>query len=55
VTGFDYDFNAIQDETNELFIAYKDMFETSLAQDQGIRSLISAFTSVLDVLFVRIF
>lgn len=34
-------------------MAYKDMFETAISQDQGIRSLVNLYTSIPDMLFVR--
>lgn len=34
-TGFDYHFNAIHDGSNELFMAYKDMFEIAISQQKG--------------------
>ena len=33
--GFDYQFNAIRDESNELFTAYKEMFEIAVSQQGG--------------------
>ncbi|KAG9316668.1 cytochrome P450 [Chiua virens] len=50
LTGFDYHFNAIQKESDELFCAYKDMFET-LARGDGIRSILGIYFPILDVLF----
>ncbi|KAI0642921.1 cytochrome-450 hydroxylase [Trametes meyenii] len=35
LAGFDYSFNAIQDQSNELFMAYKDMFEIAISQQKG--------------------
>lgn len=49
-TGFDYHFNAIQNESDELFSAYKDMFE--IAQGSAIRMLLGVYFPILDVLFV---
>ncbi|KAJ3516711.1 hypothetical protein NMY22_g14142 [Coprinellus aureogranulatus] len=40
VAGFDYNFNAIQNETNELFNAYKDMFEIAISQGNGLTTAI---------------
>ncbi|TEB37603.1 cytochrome-450 hydroxylase [Coprinellus micaceus] len=40
VAGFDYNFNAIQGETNELFNAYKDMFEIVISQGSGLATAI---------------
>ncbi|THH17329.1 hypothetical protein EW146_g3445 [Bondarzewia mesenterica] len=36
LAGFDYQFNAIQNESNELFCAYKDMFEVAISQGQSL-------------------
>ncbi|KAI0917626.1 hypothetical protein AcW1_007212 [Taiwanofungus camphoratus] len=50
--GFDYQFNAIQNETNELFNAYKEMFEVAISQQQGaLRSLLVIYFPIIDVLF----
>ncbi|KAL1937797.1 hypothetical protein VTO73DRAFT_12816 [Trametes versicolor] len=35
LAGFDYHFNAIHDGSNELFMAYKDMFEIAISQQKG--------------------
>ncbi|KAJ3571759.1 hypothetical protein NP233_g3541 [Leucocoprinus birnbaumii] len=40
IAGFDYNFNSIQDESNELFLAYRDMFETALAQCNPVSTLL---------------
>ena len=50
--GFGYQFNAIHDETNELFCAYKDMFETALSQNQEMRSLLGIYFPILNTLYV---
>ncbi|KAF8159536.1 cytochrome-450 hydroxylase [Crassisporium funariophilum] len=39
IAGFDYNFNAIDDETNELFGAYKEMFEVVISQGAPFRTL----------------
>ncbi|KDQ53508.1 hypothetical protein JAAARDRAFT_39194 [Jaapia argillacea MUCL 33604] len=51
LAGFDYQFNAIQNESNELFCAYKDMFEVAISQGQGLRSLLGIYLPILDTLF----
>ncbi|EIN11806.1 cytochrome-450 hydroxylase [Punctularia strigosozonata HHB-11173 SS5] len=51
LAGFDYHFNAIEDESNELFTAYKDMFEIAISQSQGRRSVLSLYLPIIDVLF----
>lgn len=50
--GFDYHFNAIQNESDELFSAYKEMFE--IAQGSAIRTVLGIYFPFLDVLFVSI-
>jgi hypothetical protein len=52
-SGFDYHFNAIQNEDNELFKAYKDMFEFAISQPGFLRSTIHACAPLLNRLFVR--
>ncbi|KAJ8456141.1 hypothetical protein ONZ45_g18812 [Pleurotus djamor] len=51
LAGFDYDFNAIQDETNELFSAYKDMFEVAISQGGIWRTIILVYAPFLNELF----
>ncbi|KAF5370085.1 hypothetical protein D9758_001087 [Tetrapyrgos nigripes] len=51
LAGFDYSFNAIQDETNELFSAYKDMFEIAISQGSLLRTLLSIYLPSLNQLF----
>ncbi|KAI0062953.1 cytochrome P450 [Artomyces pyxidatus] len=43
LAAFDYQFNAVQDESNELLCAYKDMFETAVAQSTSVQALISVY------------
>ena len=45
--GFGYQFNAIQNESNELFGAYKDMFEIAISQINGLRLLIGIYLPFL--------
>ncbi|KAH9925072.1 cytochrome P450 [Amylocystis lapponica] len=49
--GFDYEFNAIEDESNELFNAYKEMFEVAISQQQGLRSMLAIYFPIIDTLF----
>lgn len=51
--GFDYNFNAIQNETNELFNAYKDMFEIVISQGSGLATAILIYAPWLYKFFVR--
>jgi hypothetical protein len=52
-SGFDYHFNAIQNENNELFNAYKDMFEDAMSQSQGgLSVMLRLYFPILDTLFV---
>jgi hypothetical protein len=50
--GFDYSFNSIHDETNELFVAYKDMFEVAISQGSPFRTLLSIYLPRINKLFV---
>lgn len=47
--GFDYQFNAIQNEENPVYIAYKRMFGMTLDQERGILS------TMIDVYFPAFF
>ncbi|PCH40422.1 cytochrome P450 [Wolfiporia cocos MD-104 SS10] len=50
--GFDYEFNAIQNETNELFHAYKEMFEVAISQQTApLRGMLAIYFPIIDVLF----
>ena len=49
IAGFDYQFNAIQDESNELFTAYKEMFEIAVSQQGGgLWELLIVYLPILD-------
>ncbi|KAF7358644.1 Leukotriene-B(4) omega-hydroxylase 2 [Mycena sanguinolenta] len=50
-TGFDYNFNSIEDETNEVFIAYRDMFEVAVSQSPRFRSLLLMYLPTINRLF----
>ncbi|KAF9478642.1 cytochrome-450 hydroxylase [Pholiota conissans] len=39
LAGFDYSFNAIENESNELFCAYKEMFEVAISQSNPMRTI----------------
>lgn len=50
--GFDYEFNAIQNEDNELLRAYVDMFETAVSkQKAGLRSVLVMYLPIIDKIF----
>ncbi|KAJ7703297.1 cytochrome P450 [Mycena rosella] len=51
LAGFEYNFNSIQDETNELFLAYKDMFEVAISQGTPFRTLLSIYLPSVNKLF----
>ncbi|KAF7361970.1 Cytochrome-450 hydroxylase [Mycena venus] len=51
LAGFEYSFNSIQDETNELFVAYKDMFEVAISQGTMFRTLLSIYLPTINQLF----
>ncbi|EJF55866.1 cytochrome-450 hydroxylase [Dichomitus squalens LYAD-421 SS1] len=49
LAGFDYEFNAIHDESNELFAAYKEMFEIAVSQQGGgLWELAIVYAPILD-------
>ena len=52
-SGFDYQFSAIQNEDNELFNAYKDMFEMAISQPGSFRKAINTYFPAFGELFVR--
>ncbi|KAI0629792.1 cytochrome-450 hydroxylase [Trametes polyzona] len=52
LAGFDYHFNAIHDGSNELFMAYKDMFEIAISQQKGgLWDLLALYFPILDRLW----
>ncbi|KAK2467761.1 hypothetical protein APHAL10511_000056 [Amanita phalloides] len=51
VAGFDYNFRAIQDESNELLSAYKDMFEVAVSQTRLIRTLFGIYLPWITIFF----
>ncbi|TFK75269.1 cytochrome P450 [Pluteus cervinus] len=51
LAGFDYDFNAIEDESNELFCAYKEMFEVSISQGGFTRTMFNIYLPAISSLF----
>lgn len=51
-TGFDYQFNAIQNESNELFNAYKDMFEVAITQGTALSTAIIVYAPWIHKIFV---
>jgi hypothetical protein len=52
--GFDYHFNAIQNEDNELFNAYKNMFEMAISQSRDLRKNLNAYFPIYERFFVSI-
>ncbi|KAI0051240.1 cytochrome-450 hydroxylase [Auriscalpium vulgare] len=51
LAGFDYQFNAIQNESNELFLAYKEMFEVAVSQAQSLKAMFSIYLPIILTLF----
>ncbi|KAJ7209491.1 cytochrome P450 [Mycena pura] len=51
LAGFDYNFNSILDETNELFAAYRDVFEVFISQGSPFRILLSIYLPFVNELF----
>jgi hypothetical protein len=43
VCAFDYELNAIQDETNEVYLAFKDMFEMAVSQAPGFKTMLGIY------------
>ena len=52
VQGFDYNFSAIHDETNELLLAFKDMFEIAVSQGTGLWDIVIVYLPFLERVFV---
>ena len=53
LAGFDYNFSAIQHETNELFQAYKDMFEVAVSRGGNLWDLAIVYFPWLEWIYVR--
>lgn len=54
--GFDYKFNSVEDDTNELLRAYKEMFELAVSQNKDVvRQTLGIYFPIIDVLFVSEF
>ncbi|KII92075.1 hypothetical protein PLICRDRAFT_36852 [Plicaturopsis crispa FD-325 SS-3] len=51
LAGFDYDFSALHDESNELFAAYKEMFEVAVSRNQGLRTIVGIYCPWVNALF----
>ncbi|XP_006461052.1 hypothetical protein AGABI2DRAFT_204483 [Agaricus bisporus var. bisporus H97] len=51
IAGFDYSFNAIHDESNDLFLAYKEMFEAAVSQGKPWRTMLSIYLPWFNKLF----
>jgi hypothetical protein len=52
--GFDYHFNAIESESNELFNAYKVMFDVAMPASQGIRGTLGIYFPIIDSILVSL-
>lgn len=52
VIGFDYNFSAIQHEQNDLFLAYKDMFEIAVSRGGGLWDIVIIYFPWLESIFV---
>lgn len=53
ISGFDYDFNSIENDTNELFCAYREMFELAISQQRSpARQVLGVYFPIINVLFV---
>ncbi|TDL26273.1 cytochrome P450 [Rickenella mellea] len=51
LAGFDYNFSAIQNESNELFLAYKEMFEVAVSQAVGFKELVIIYFPWIERIF----
>ncbi|KAI6033190.1 cytochrome P450 [Pisolithus orientalis] len=51
LAGFEYHFNAIQNESDELFHAYKEMFEIAVSQSDGLRTVIGIYIPLINEFF----
>ncbi|EJD02970.1 cytochrome-450 hydroxylase [Fomitiporia mediterranea MF3/22] len=51
LAGFDYSFSAIQHETNELFMAYKDMFEIAVSRGETLLDIAIVYFPWLEEYF----
>jgi hypothetical protein len=52
--GFDYEFNAIEGESNELFSAYKEMFEVTITMGSPARNILRIHFPFVDSIFVNV-
>jgi len=43
LAGFGYSFNAIQDESNEVYLAYKEMFEVAVSQGSDLKTILGIY------------
>lgn len=55
MSGFDYAFHAIQDESNEVYLAYRDMFEIVLSQGQDRKALAGIYFPLIHRLWASRF
>ena len=51
-SGFDYEFNAIQDEKNEVYLAYKDMFDVGVNQGQDLKAIFCVYFPIFTPILV---
>ncbi|KAF8200874.1 cytochrome P450 [Pholiota molesta] len=51
LAGFDYNFNAIENESNELFSAYKEMFEVAVSQSNPLRTIFRIYFPLISSIF----
>ncbi|KAH7926700.1 cytochrome P450 [Leucogyrophana mollusca] len=51
LAGFGYNFNAIQKQSDELFSAYKEMFEIAVSQGEGFRTILGIYLPTINNLF----
>ncbi|KAH7916514.1 cytochrome P450 [Hygrophoropsis aurantiaca] len=51
LAGFGYNFGAIQNQSDELFAAYKEMFEIAVSQGEGFRTILGIYLPTFNNLF----
>jgi hypothetical protein len=49
-SGFEYDFDAIENESDELFSAYKEMFEVAISQNDDLWEVANIWLPILNTL-----
>lgn len=53
-SGFGYAFQAIQDESNEVYLAYRDMFEIAISQNRNWKTVAGIYFPLIHSLLVSL-